>query len=123
MSARHDAAGEPDKERFIQLWQAALVVQERLFPDPADRHPRLIGTIAMALSELLPVYARGGDEAQLRPLTDSEILEGRFERNALVRSADLERALAALRFESLDAARASLTMRQSPRADGPKQQR
>lgn len=123
MSARRDAAGEPDKERFLQLWQAALVVQERLFPDPADRHPRVLGTIALALSELIPVYARGSDEAGLRTLTDDEILEGRFDRRALVRSADLECALAALRFESPDAARASLTMRQSPRADGSKERR
>lgn len=116
MTARHDAAGELDNERFLHLAQAALVVQERLFPDPSDRHPRLLGTISIALSELIPVYVRGSEDGRLRALTDNEIVEGRFNRNALVRSADLECALGRLRCESLEAARASLTMRQSGRA-------
>jgi len=116
MTARHDPAGELDSERLLQLSQAALVVQERLFPDPSDRHPRLLGTISIALSELIPVYVRGGEDGRLRALTDDEVVEGRFNRNALVRSADLERALGRLRFEPLEAARASLAMRQSGRA-------
>lgn len=116
MATRPDPAGERDGPALLPLREAVIVAQLRLFPEPSDWHPKLLATIAIALSDLMPIYATCSGGAVLRELTEAEILAGCFMRNAVVSFRDLERAIAALRFDSPEAARATLTLR--PKAGG-----
>ena len=99
---------------FIPLWEAAAVAFERLFPQEDERDARLLDVIALALSALIPIYTRNIESGALRELTDAEMEDGR---HALVSLQQLERALKTIDLGSLDAARVSLTLRQSRRPD------
>lgn len=99
---------------LIGLGKAVARAHTRLFPDePQDL--RTLQVIALALTELMPIYwAESG-----RQLTEPELLAERFTAQAMERlvvsSQRFDAALVTMQATSLDQARASLTLRQSPR--------
>ena len=101
---------------FIPLSSAVALAHRRLFPDEPHRDLKTLQTIALALTALLPIYRRS-TEAQL---TELEMVAERFAvismDELVVSKVRFEAALELLQVGSLDLARASLTLRQSPRA-------
>jgi len=103
---------------MISLRAGVAASLPRIFPGESVREPKLLDVVALALSELVPIYRAEGDGA-LRRLTDGDMAAGRLLRDAdalLVFPDDLERAITRLQAESPDVARARLTLRQGPRA-------
>jgi hypothetical protein len=104
-----------DGSVYIALSTAVKRAHGRLFPDEPERDPRTLRTIALALTALMPIH-RKGSQVQL---TELELTAERFTpagmEELLVSERLFENALAAMQVESLDLARASLTLRQSPR--------
>jgi hypothetical protein len=101
---------------YIPLSKAVAQAHRRLFPDEPSRDPRTLQTIALALTALIPIYrSKSGCE-----LTEPELAAERFSTvsmdELMVSTVRFEAALKSLQIESLDLARASLTLRQSPRA-------
>ena len=100
---------------YIALSKAVAQAHRRLFPDEPNRDPRTLKTIALALSALMPIY-RKSTEAQL---TELELVAERVTpagmEELMVTARLFQNALEAMQVESLDTARASLTLRQSPR--------
>ena len=100
---------------YIALSKAVAQAHRRLFPDEPNRDPRTLRTIALALSALMPIY-RKSTQAQL---TELELEAERFTaagmEELMVSARMFQNALDAMQVESLDMARASLTLRQSPR--------
>jgi hypothetical protein len=101
---------------YIPLSKAVAQAHGRLFPDEPHREARMLQTIALALTALIPIYrSKSGCE-----LTDPELAAERFSATSMdelmVSKVRFEAALNTLQVESIDLARASLTMRQSPRA-------
>ena len=100
---------------YIPLSKAVALAHRRLFPDDPFSEPKTLHTIALAFSALMPIYR--GDSG--RELTEPELEVERFTTTSMeelaVSKIRFEAALMTLRMESLDLARASLTMRQSPR--------
>jgi hypothetical protein len=109
-----DAARQ--ESSFIGLTSAVAQAHGRLFPDEPYKSPRTLQVIALALTDLMPVYTR--DER--RQLTAPELTMGAFTAAAMellmVSRLHFETALETMQAASLDQARASLTLRQSPRA-------
>jgi hypothetical protein len=101
---------------YIPLSKAVAQAHRRLFPDEPRREPKTLQTIALALTMLLPIYRRD-TESQL---TELELEAGRFAATSMddlvVSQIRFEAALEMLQVGSLDVARVSLTLRQSPRA-------
>ena len=101
---------------YIALSKAVAQAHRRIFPDDPQRDPRTLRTLALALSTLMPIY-RKSSQAQL---TELELEAERFTvagmEELLVSARMFQNALDAMQVESLDMARASLTLRQSPRA-------
>jgi hypothetical protein len=101
---------------FIQLSKAVTQAHRRLFPDEPTRDPKTLQVIALALTALIPIYRR----ESVRELTEPELLAEKFTMEAMdeliVAQIRFEAALQTMQLESLDTARASLTLRQSPRA-------
>jgi hypothetical protein len=99
---------------YISLSKAVAQAHRRLFPDE-PRDPKTLQTIALALTELMPIYAVHLD----RELTEPELLSTRFTEPVMeqlaVSKVRFEAALVTLQITSLEMARVSLTMRQSPR--------
>lgn len=99
---------------FIPLSKAVAQAHRRLFPDQ-PRDPKTLQSIALAFTALMPIY-RGDSE---RELTEPELLGERFSESAMeqlrVSKVRFEAALISMQIGSLDLARASMTMRQSPR--------
>ena len=97
---------------LIPLSKAVAQAHRRLFPDE-PQHPRTLQTIALALTDLIPIY-RGDYQ-----LTEPELLAERFTAASMdelvVSECRFQAALETLQVQSLDVARASLTLRQSPR--------
>jgi len=97
---------------LIPLAKAVAQAHRRLFPDE-PQHPRTLQTIALALTDLIPIY-RGDYQ-----LTEPELLAERFTAASMdelvVSERRFQAALETLQVQSLDMARASLTLRQSPR--------
>ena len=97
---------------LIPLSKAVAQAHRRLFPDE-PQHPRTLQTIALALTDLIPIY-RGDYQ-----LTEPELLAERFTAASMdelvVSERRFQAALETLQVQSLDMARASLTLRQSPR--------
>ena len=97
---------------LIPLSKAVAQAHRRLFPDE-PQHPRTLQTIALALTDLIPIY-RGDYQ-----LTEPELLAERFTAASMdelvVSERRFQAALQTLQVQSLDMARASLTLRQSPR--------
>ena len=101
---------------YIPLSKAVAQVYRRLFPEEIYRNPRTLQTIALALTALIPIYrCKSGCQ-----LTEPELEAERFSAvsmdELMVSKVRFEAALDTLQMESLDLARASLTLRQSPRA-------
>jgi len=101
---------------FIPLSNAVALAHGRLFPDEPHRDFRTLQTIALALTALVPIYRRGTQ----CELTELELVAERFAATSmdelLVSKVRFEAALQMLQADSLDVARASLTLRQSRRA-------
>ena len=101
---------------YIPLSQAVALAHRRLFPDDPFQEARTLQTIALAFTALMPIYRRDSE----RELTEPELAAERFSAASMERLAvsklRFEAALQTLQMESLDLARASMTLRQSPRA-------
>ena len=99
----------------IPLSTAVAQAHRRLFPDEPYRDPKTLDAIALALSPLMPIYRANSE----RELTEPELLAERFTDSAMARlavsSVRLEAALLTMQVASLEMARVTLTMRQSPR--------
>src|SRR5262245_16493265 len=103
------------ESNFIELSKAVARAHSRLFPDEGYEDPRTLQVIALALTDLMPIYCRE-DHHQL---TEPELVRERFTGAAmeklLVSATRFQAALDTMQVPSLDQARASLTLRQSPR--------
>ena len=104
---------------FIALSKAVARAHGRLFPDEPEKDPRTLAAIALALTDLIPMYwldARTGERHQL---TELELAAAQFSKAVMellsVSKVRFEAALETLQVASLDQARASLTLRQSLR--------
>jgi hypothetical protein len=103
------------ESNFIALSKAVARAHSRLFPDEPYKDPRTLQVIALALTDLMPIYRRQ-DQQQL---TEPELVGARFTpadmEQLVVSKVRFEAALDTMQAASLDQARASLTLRQSPR--------
>lgn len=106
---------ERQDSRFISLSKAVARAHSRLFPEEPYKEPRILQVIALALTELVPMYWRESG----RELTEPELSAERFTEagmeRLLVPRRRFEAALDTMQLVSLDQARVSLTLRQSPR--------
>lgn len=104
---------------FIALSKAVVRAHSRLFPDESYKDPRVLQVIALALTELMPMYWRDARTGERHQLTEPELAAAQFSRAVMellyVPKVRFEAAIQTLQATSLDQARASLTMRQSPR--------
>ncbi len=102
----------------IPLSTAVAQAHRRLFPDEPFRDPKTLEAIALALSALMPIYRANSE----RELTEPELLAERFTESVMaqlaVSTVRLEAALVTMQVASLEMARVTLTMRQSPRPSG-----
>jgi hypothetical protein len=100
---------------YIPLSKAVAQAHRRLFPDEPVRDSKTLQTIALAFTELMPIY-RASSKQQL---TEPELLNERFTESGMeeliVSKVRFDAVIATLQVASLDVARVSLTMRQSPR--------
>ena len=100
---------------YIPLSKAVAQAHRRLFPDEPVRDPKTLQTIALAFTALMPIY-RADSEQQL---TEPELLNERFTESGMeqliVSKVRFDAVIATMQVASLDIARVSLTMRQSPR--------
>ena len=101
---------------FIPLSTAVAQAHKRLFPDEPRRDPKTLQTIALALTALLPIYRRSTESQLTEPELEAERFAATSMDDLVVSKIRFESALEMLQFGSLDVARASLTLRQSPRA-------
>jgi len=104
---------------FIALSKAVARAHSRLFPDEPYKDPRTLAVIALALTDLIPMFwcdARTGERHQL---TEPELAAAQFTKAVRellsVPKRRFEAVLDTMQATSLDQARVSLTMRQSPR--------
>jgi hypothetical protein len=99
---------------FIALSKAVGQAHSRLFPDEPYRDPKTLHTIALALTALIPIHRRDTQ----RELTEPELAAERFTAAGMellaVSKRRFEAALDTLQVASLEQARVSLTLRQSP---------
>ena len=99
---------------YIPLSQAVALAHRRLFPDEFSE-AKTLHTIALAFTALMPIYRRESG----RELTEPELAAERFTpasiEGLVVSRVRFEAAMETLQMESLDLARASLTMRQGLR--------
>ena len=115
---------------FIPLARAAAMVHDRLFPGQPSKDSKTLDLIALALSELLPLYQRDMETGALRALSQAEVAAGRFTRGATTMEitgrpalrylvVSREQTLGAaetLARDPVRAARLSLTLPHAPRA-------
>lgn len=106
----------PDSN-FIALSKAVARAHKRLFPDE-PYELRTLQVIALALTDLLPMYWRDARTGERHQLTEPELAAVQFTRAVMevlsVPTVHFEAALATMQVTSLDQARVSLTLRQSP---------
>jgi len=104
---------------FIALSTAVVRAHSRLFPDEPYKDPRTLQVIALALTDLMPMYWRDARTGERHQLTEPELAAAQFTRAVMdllsVPKVRFEAALATMQATSLDQARVSLTQRQSPR--------
>lgn len=104
------------ESNFIGLTSAVARAHSRMFPEEPYKSPRTLQVIALALTDLMPIYTLEGQ----RELTDPELRLDAFTAAAMehlvVSKLRFEAALESMQCASLDQARASLTLRHSPRA-------
>jgi len=105
---------------FIVLSKAVARAHSRLFPEDSYKDPRTLQVIALALTELMPMYWRDARTGERHQLTEVELSAAQFTKGIMelisVPTLRFEAALEMMQMASLDQARASLTLRQSPRA-------
>jgi hypothetical protein len=112
----YDAAVMPQRHEpvFVPLTKALVQAHSRLFPDEPYRDPKTLHTIALALTALMPIYRADTK----RELTEPELAGERFTEAGMellaVSKRRFEAALDTLQVASLEQARVSLTLRQSP---------
>ena len=104
---------------LIVLSKAVARAHSRLFPEASYKDPRTLQVIALALTKLLPMYWRDPTTGERHQLTEVELAAAQFTK-AMMEFISLpkrrfEAALEMMQAASLDQARASLTLRQSPR--------
>lgn len=109
---------ERHESNFLALSKAVARAHRRLFPEePTD--PRTLRVIALALTELMPMYWRDARTGERNQLTEPELAASTFTPAAMevliVSRVRFEAALDTMQAASLDQARVSLTLRQSPR--------
>jgi hypothetical protein len=106
---------------FIPLLQAVAHAHRRLFPDEPEQDLRTLQAIALALTELVPMYWQDARSGERHELIEPELAAATFTRAAMqvlyVSRRRFEAVLATMQVASLDQARVSLTLRQSPRKD------
>ncbi|HEV3008861.1 MAG TPA: hypothetical protein VGX52_07500 [Burkholderiales bacterium] len=104
---------------FIVLSKAAARAHSRLFPDEPHKDPRTLAVIALALTDLMPMYWHDARTGERHQLTEPELAATQFTRAVMellsVPKVRFEAALNTMQVASLDQARVSLTLRQSPR--------
>jgi hypothetical protein len=104
---------------FLALSKAVARVHSRLYPEEPYKDLRTLQVIALALTELVPLYWSDARTGERHQLTEIELAAAQFTRAVMellsVPTRRFEAALDTLQATSLDQARASLTMRQSPR--------
>ena len=129
MIERQPAGEDAAIADFLPLARAAALAHERLFPDQPTKDAKTLDVIALALSTLIAVYQRE-ESGALRLVSEPELAVGRFTRGAMrleiagrpplrflaVSRSALYAAIEKLPQDALAGARASLTMRQSPRS-------
>ena len=105
---------------LLSMSSAVVRAHSRLFPDERYAQPKVLQTIALAFTALIPIYRRDPKSGRHRELTEPELAAERFTESAMellfVSKWRFEAALDTLQVTSLEQARASLTLRQSPRA-------
>jgi hypothetical protein len=105
---------------FIPLSQAVAQAHRRLLPDEPHQDLRTLQVIALALTELIPMYWQDARTGERRELIAPELVAATFTLAAMhvlcVHKRRFEAALATMQVTSLEQARASLTLRQSPRS-------
>ena len=110
---------ERQDSRFLTLSKAVARAHSRLFPDEPYKDPSTLQVIALALTDLIPMYWRDARTGEQHQLTEIELAAAQFTRSVMellsVPKVRFEAALDTLQVVSLDQARVSLTMRQSPR--------
>ena len=67
---------------LIPLARAAALAHNRVFPGESVRDMKTLDLLALALSELVPLYQREGEKDAPRLLDKTEIVAGRFTRGA-----------------------------------------
>ena len=111
---------ERQEANFLVLSKAVVRAHSRLFPEEPYKDPRTLQVIALALTELLPMYWRDARTGERHQLTEPELAASTFTPAAMelltVPRRRFEAALDGMQAASLDQARVSLTLRQSPRA-------
>ena len=110
---------ERQEANFIVLAKAVARAHSRLFPEDPYKDPRTLQVIALALTELMPMYWRDARTGDRHQLTEPELAAATFTPAAMeiltVSQRRFEAALDTLQVACLDQARASLILRQSPR--------
>jgi len=110
---------ERQDSKFLALSKAVARAHSRLFPDEPYKDPSTLQVIALALTDLIPMYWRDARTGEQHQLTEIELAAAQFTRQVMellsVPKVRFEAALDTLQATSLDQARVSLTMRQSPR--------
>jgi hypothetical protein len=103
---------------FIVLSKAVARAHSRLLPDEPYKDPRTLAVIALALTDLIPMFwcdARTGERHQL---TELELTATQFTKAVMellsVPKRRFEAVLDTMQAASLDQARVSLTMRPRP---------
>lgn len=108
-----------DRRVYLPLSQAVLQAHRRLFPDEPYEDLRTLQTIALALTELIPMYWQDAHTGERHELIEPELAAASFTPAAMkilsVSRRRFEAALATMQVPSLEQARVSLTLRQSPR--------
>lgn len=111
--------GRPDSG-FITLSKAVLRAHSRLFPDEPYKDPRTLQVIALALTDLIPMYWRDARTGERHQLNELELAAAQFTKSVMellsVPKVRFEAALDTLQVASLEQARVSLTLRQGSRA-------
>jgi len=101
---------------YIPLSKAVAQAHRRLFPDEPYRDPKTLKIIALALTVLIPIYRRATESELTDPELEGERFNATSMEELMVSKVRFEAAVVTLQVGSLDIARASLTLRQSPRA-------
>ena len=104
---------------FIPLSQAVAQAHRQLFPDEPYQHLSTLQAIALALTDLIPMYWEDARTGERHELIAPELAAATFTLAAMkvlcVPQRRFEAALATMQATSLDQARVSLTLHQSPK--------